>query len=245
LISIFDLVMAQLNGSAIIRVEDLRQHFPMGEQVVRALDGVSLSVEEGEFFGISGPSGSGKSTLMYLLGGLDHPTEGRIWVAGQEITRLDEDQLAEYRRKTIGFVFQMFNLIPSMTALENVEFPMLFSDSTPGERRRKAIELLERVGLGERVNHRPTELSGGQQQRVAIARALVRDPAIVLADEPTGNLDSQSGGEVLNLLTALNREGRTIVIVSHDPQVVGKTGRSLQLHDGRIAGPPLEGENHA
>jgi putative ABC transport system ATP-binding protein len=237
--------MAQLNGSAIIRVEDLRQHFPMGEQVVRALDGVSLSVEEGEFFGISGPSGSGKSTLMYLLGGLDHPTEGRIWVAGQEITRLDEDQLAEYRRKTIGFVFQMFNLIPSMTALENVEFPMLFSDSTPGERRRKAIELLERVGLGERLNHRPTELSGGQQQRVAIARALVRDPAIVLADEPTGNLDSQSGGEVLHLLTALNREGRTIVIVSHDPQVVGKTARSLQLHDGRIVNPPLEGENHA
>jgi putative ABC transport system ATP-binding protein len=237
--------MADTNGSAIIRVEDLHQHFPMGEQVVRALDGINLSVEEGEFFGISGPSGSGKSTLMYLLGGLDHPTEGRIWVAGQELTGLDEDQLAEYRRKTIGFVFQMFNLIPSMTALENVEFPMLFSDSTPGERRRKAIELLERVGLGERLNHRPTELSGGQQQRVAIARALVRDPAIVLADEPTGNLDSQSGGEVLNLLTALNREGRTIVIVSHDPQVVAKTGRSLHLHDGRIVGPPTQGENHA
>jgi putative ABC transport system ATP-binding protein len=237
--------MTTPNGSAIIRVEDLRQHFPMGDQVVRALDGINLSVAEGEFFGISGPSGSGKSTLMYLLGGLDHPTEGRIWVAGQEITQLDEDQLAEYRRKTIGFVFQMFNLIPSMTALENVEFPMLFSDSTPAERRRSASELLERVGLGERLNHRPTELSGGQQQRVAIARALVRDPAIVLADEPTGNLDSQSGGEVLNLLTALNREGRTIVIVSHDPQVVGKTGRSLHLHDGRIVDPPPQGENHA
>jgi putative ABC transport system ATP-binding protein len=237
-----------MNPSALIRVEDLHQHFPMGEQVVRALDGVSLSVEQGEFFGISGPSGSGKSTLMYLLGGLDHPTEGRIWVAGQEITRLDEDQLAEYRRKMIGFVFQMFNLIPSMTALENVEFPLLFSESTPAERRRKAIELLERVGLGDRLGHRPTELSGGQQQRVAIARALVRDPSIVLADEPTGNLDSQSGGEVLNLLSDLNQEGRTIVIVSHDPQVVARTGRSLHLHDGRIAGqedPGTKGENHA
>src|SRR3990172_4184752 len=240
--------MGNMNGSALIRVEDLRQHFPMGEQVVRALDGISLSVEEGEFFGISGPSGSGKSTLMYLLGGLDHPTEGRIWVGDQEITRLDEDQLAEFRRKKIGFVFQMFNLIPSMTALENVEFPLLFSDSTPAERRRRAIELLERVGLGERLNHRPTELSGGQQQRVAIARALVRDPAIVLADEPTGNLDSQSGGDVLNLLSALNREGRTIVIVSHDPQVVAKAGRRLHLHDGRIVAqgsPRTEGENHA
>jgi len=240
--------MGNMNGSALIRVEDLRQHFPMGEQVVRALDGISLSVEEGEFFGISGPSGSGKSTLMYLLGGLDHPTEGRIWVGDQEITRLDEDQLAEFRRKKIGFVFQMFNLIPSMTALENVEFPLLFSDSTPAERRRRAIELLERVGLGERLNHRPTELSGGQQQRVAIARALVRDPAIVLADEPTGNLDSQSGGDVLNLLATLNREGRTIVIVSHDPQVVAKAGRSLHLHDGRIVAqgsPRTEGENHA
>jgi putative ABC transport system ATP-binding protein len=163
----------------LIRVEDLHRHFKMGRELVRALDGVSLILERGEFLGISGSSGSGKSTLMYLLGGLDRPTSGHIWVDGRDIARLDQDELAAYRQKMVGFIFQMFNLIPSLTALENVEYPMLFSGLPPQERRRRAIQGLTTVGLEERMGHRPTELSGGQQQRVAIARSLVNDPTII------------------------------------------------------------------
>jgi putative ABC transport system ATP-binding protein len=223
-------------GSAepFIEVTDLHRHFRMGREVVRALNGVSLTVQKGEFLGISGPSGSGKSTLLYLLGGLDRPTSGSIRVQGQEISGLDEDELAEYRREKIGFIFQMFNLMPTLTALENVEFPMFFSTVPPRERQQKSRQLLELVGLGERIDHRPTELSGGQQQRVAIARALVNDPAIILADEPTGNLDSRAGGEVMELLHELNRQGRTVIIVSHDPAVIAQTSRSIHLHDGCI-----------
>lgn len=206
----------------------------MGQEVVRALDGIDLEISQGEFVGVTGPSGSGKSTLMYLLGGLDHPTSGKIWFQDTDITGLDEDGLAAFRQETIGFVFQMFNLVPTMTSLENVEFPMLFSNSSPQERHDHASQLLDLVGLGDRLHHRPTELSGGQQQRVAIARALVNNPPLVLADEPTGNLDSYSGGEVIKVLEKLNQQGRTIIVVSHDPDVITGTRRSIRLHDGKV-----------
>jgi putative ABC transport system ATP-binding protein len=228
-----------MSRKSIIRVDNLRRHFKMGQELVQALDGVSLDVQEGELLGVTGPSGSGKSTLLYMLGGLDHPTSGRIWVNGEEISTLDEDGLAAYRQHTIGFIFQLFNLIPTMTALENVEFPLLFTKNSTQQRRKRATALLELVGLEERLNHRPTELSGGQQQRVAIARALVNDPPLILADEPTGNLDSHSGSEVMSVLIRLNQQGRTIVLVSHDPHVIGATRHSIRLHDGRI----MEEEN--
>jgi len=223
-----------MDHSPLIEATDLHRHFQMGRETVRALDGVSLTVRRGEFWGISGPSGSGKSTLLYLLGGLDHPTSGSIRVAGEEITALDDNGLAGFRQRSVGFVFQMFNLIPTMTALQNVEFPMLFARVPPAERRARARALLQRVGLEDRMTHRPTELSGGKQQRVAIARALVNSPAILLADEPTGNLDSRSGADVIRVLQELNAEGRTIVLVSHDPAVIAATGRHVRLHDGRI-----------
>lgn len=208
----------------------------MGNETVHALDGVNLTVKAGEFLGIMGPSGSGKSTLLYLLGGLDRPTAGHIWVRGQDITALDENRLAAYRRREVGFVFQTFNLISTMAALENVEFPMLFARIPPAKRRERARYLLELVGLADRMGHKPTELSGGQQQRVAIARAMVNDPTIILADEPTGNLDSRTGAEVLATLARLNQEqGRTIVVVSHDPAVMDFAGRCIHLLDGRIA----------
>jgi ABC-type antimicrobial peptide transport system, ATPase component len=199
-----------MNGKApLIRIEGLRREFPMGRETVHALDGVDLTVAEGEFLGVTGPSGSGKSTLLHLLGGLDRPTDGHIWVRGRDLTALDENELAAYRRREVGFVFQSFYLVPTMTALQNVEFPMYFARIPPAQRRERALYLLERVGLADRRNHRPTELSGGEQQRVAIARALANDPVLILADEPTGNLDSRTGAEVLRLLGELNAEGRT------------------------------------
>jgi phospholipid/cholesterol/gamma-HCH transport system ATP-binding protein len=230
--------MTTPNGSAIIRVEDLRQHFPMGDQVVRALDGINLSVAEGEFFGISGPSGSGKSTLMYLLGGLDHPTEGRIWVAGQEITQLDEDQLAEYRRKTIGFVFQMFNLIPSMTALENVEFPMReHLDVSDRLRREVATAKLEMVGLTAADGAKlPSQLSGGMTKRVALARALALDPEIVFLDEPTSGLDPIAASEFDALIKTLQGTlGLTVFMVTHDLESLYTiANRIAVLADGKV-----------
>ncbi|RLC55813.1 MAG: macrolide ABC transporter ATP-binding protein [Chloroflexota bacterium] len=223
----------------LIRTLDLHRDFQMGHVTVHALDGVSLTVEEGEFLGVMGPSGSGKSTLLHLLGGLDRPTAGHIWVRGQDITALDENELAAYRRQEVGFVFQAFNLISTMTALQNVEFPMLFARVPPAQRRERARYLLETVGLTDRMGHKPTELSGGEQQRVAIARALANDPAIILADEPTGNLDSHTGAEVMEALARLNREqGRTIIVVSHDPAVVAFAGQCIHLLDGRIADAP-------
>ena len=218
----------------LIQVEDLHRHFRMGSEIVRALNGVSFAVHGGEFFGVMGASGSGKSTLLYLLGGLDHPTSGRILVQGQEITALEENELAAYRRHTVGFVYQMFHLVPTMTALQNVEFPMIIARVPPRQRRRRARELLQLVGLGQRLHHKPIELSGGQRQRVAIARALANNPTIILADEPTGNLDSRAGQEVVQLLKQLTQEGRTVVIVSHDPEVIAQTDRYIRLHDGEI-----------
>ena len=230
--------------AANIHIQNLRRDFTMGDQVVHALDGVDLEVHEGDFLAVMGPSGSGKSTLLYLLGGLDRPTAGEIWVSERDIAQLDENALATYRGQEVGFIFQAFHLIPTMTALQNVEFPMIFNRTSPAERRARAVSLLERVGLADRMAHRPTELSGGQQQRVAIARALANDPRIILADEPTGNLDTHTGQEVLALLTRLNREeGRTIVIVSHDTSVTRFTTRDIHLLDGKVQNADGESAN--
>jgi putative ABC transport system ATP-binding protein len=219
----------------LIRTEDLHRDFQMGPTTVRALDGIYLRVEKGEFLGVMGPSGSGKSTLLHLIGGLDRPTAGQIWVGSNEIAAMDENELATYRRREVGFVFQAFNLVSTMTALQNVAFPMYFARVPTAQRKERARALLEAVGLTERVDHRPTELSGGEQQRVAIARALANNPTIIVADEPAGNLDSRTGAEVMSVLERLNREqGRTIIVVSHDPTVVDFVERSVHLLDGRV-----------
>ncbi len=217
-----------------VRIEDLYREFEMGGQVVRALAGLDLTIKRGEFLCVMGPSGSGKSTLLNLLGGLDRPSSGRIIVDGRDITTLDENSLAIYRRETVGFVFQSFNLVATMTALQNVEFPMVFSGALPVERHFRAQEALARVGLAHRVTHRPTELSGGEQQRVALARSLVNQPAMILADEPTGNLDTKTGAEIMALLAELNREGRTVIAVTHDPRITEYATRAIHLLDGRL-----------
>ncbi|MFO7537644.1 MAG: ABC transporter ATP-binding protein [Chloroflexota bacterium] len=217
-----------------IHISNLRKSFRMGRETVHALAGVDLMIEANTFWAVMGPSGSGKSTLLYLLGGLDRPTQGQIAVNGHSIDSLDENRLAIYRRHTVGFIFQSFNLIPSMTALENVAFPMRFAGISRRKRLARANELLTQVGLAERVNHRPTELSGGQQQRVAVARALVNNPQLILADEPTGNLDTASGTEILNLLADLHGNGRTVLVVTHDPRIATFASHTIQLLDGRI-----------
>ena len=227
--------MEKKQPTALIRIKSLRRNFTMGTETIHALDGITTTVQAGEFLAVLGPSGSGKSTLLYLLGGLDRPTDGEIWVQEREIGSLDENALAYYRRQEIGFVFQSFYLIPTMTARQNVEFPMIFAQRPPAERLARAEKLLSSVGLAERLEHKPTELSGGQQQRVAIARALANNPKIILADEPTGNLDTQTGAEILELLARLNQdEGRTVVAVSHDPAVAAHATRDLQLLDGKV-----------
>lgn len=224
-----------MKNRPLMRITDLHRDFQMGGEVVHALDGVTVRVEAGEFLAVMGPSGSGKSTLLYLVGGLDRPTGGEIEVNGRKISHLDENELAAYRREEVGFVFQSFHLVPTMTALENVEFPMRFARVPTDERRARAVELLEMVGLGHRMEHKPTELSGGQQQRVAVARALANDPAIILADEPTGNLDTQTGAEIMDLLVRLSQqEERTLLIVSHDPRVTDYATRSIHLLDGKL-----------
>jgi len=219
----------------LIRIQDLHRDFPMGHEIVHALDGVSLTVRAGEFLGVMGPSGSGKSTLLYLMGGLDRPTDGHIWVRDQDISALDENGLAVYRRRQVGFVFQTFNLISTMGALENVEFPMLFARVSPAQRRERARYLLELMGLADRMGHKPTELSGGQQQRVALARALVNDPSIILADEPTGNLDLNTGREIIDLLRQMNDEaGVTIITATHDTKMLSASDRVVWIRDGQV-----------
>jgi putative ABC transport system ATP-binding protein len=218
----------------IIHITGLQRWFRMGREVVKALDGVDLSIGRGEFVALTGPSGSGKSTLLYLLGGLDRPTSGSIVVDGAELGAMDEHALAEFRRTKIGFVFQQFNLIPTMTASQNVQFPMVFAGVNSAQRNNRALKLLKDVGLGNRAGHKPTELSGGQQQRVAIARALVNNPQIILADEPTGNLDSKVGAEIIALFKQLHAQGRTIILVSHDPGVIEQVPRVYRMRDGVI-----------
>ncbi len=217
-----------------ISIVGLRKTYKMGSVEVRALDGVDLEIEANTFCVVMGPSGSGKSTLLHLIGGLDRPTEGQIMVAGQQIDALDENALAVFRLITVGFIFQSFNLLPSMTAAENVSFPLRFSRAQRADRRTRAIEVLNRVGLGDRALHRPTELSGGQQQRVAIARALVNNPQLILADEPTGNLDTASGASIMQLLSELHQSGRTVIVVTHDPRMAQVATRIVHLLDGRI-----------
>jgi putative ABC transport system ATP-binding protein len=216
-----------------IRLLGLKKHFQMGTTVVRAVDGLTLEAAPNTLTVIMGPSGSGKSTLLYLLGGLDRPTEGSIEVGGQRIDTLDENALAHFRRRTVGFIFQSFNLIQNMTALENVAFPMQFAGIGARERHERSTDALERVGLQDRMVHRPSELSGGQQQRVAIARALVNDPALILADEPTGNLDTSSGMSIMQLLSDLHTSGRTVVVVTHDPRMAHFASDCIYLLDGQ------------
>jgi putative ABC transport system ATP-binding protein len=219
-----------------ISLRGLRKSFRMGRETIHALAGVDLDVHARTFWAVMGPSGSGKSTLLYLLGGLDRPTEGEIVVGGHSVNRLDENALAAYRRRLVGFIFQSFNLVPSMTAVENVAFPMRFAGIGRRQRLERAYELLQQVGLADRARHRPNELSGGQQQRVAVARALVNNPQLILADEPTGNLDTASGMSIMELLAALHAGGRTVLVVTHDPRITAFAGHSVHLLDGRIVG---------
>jgi putative ABC transport system ATP-binding protein len=217
----------------LVRTDRLTRRYVMGDTVLSALDGVTLSFEPGEVAAIVGRSGSGKSTLLQLLGGLDRPTSGEIFVRGKRLAESSEDELALYRRMDVGFIFQFFNLVPTLTALQNVELPLVLAGMPKAERRRRASELLERVGLGGRREHRPSQLSGGEQQRVAIARALIHDPPLLLADEPTGNLDSKTASEILDLLKTL--AGKTILVVTHDRGLADSfTRRTVELRDGKV-----------
>jgi putative ABC transport system ATP-binding protein len=216
----------------LIHLESITKVYGIGDGSVAALRDFSLTVESGESLAVMGPSGSGKSTLMNILGCLDTPTSGRYWFAGQDVSRLNETELAHVRNRRIGFVFQQFQLLPKLSAWRNVELPLLYRNVR--DRRSLALQALEQVGLANRVDHRPTQLSGGQQQRVAIARALVTDPDLILADEPTGNLDSASSRDVLAVLHELNEQGRTIVIITHDPEVAPVAKRTVHMRDGRL-----------
>lgn len=217
-----------------IKLEGLTKIYKMGDVSVTALKDVSLSIEKEEFVAIMGPSGSGKSTLMNIIGCLDKPTKGKYVLDGVSIQGLNDDELAAIRNKKIGFVFQAFNLLPRTTALKNVELPMMYAGIPVRERRKRAVELLEKVGLGDRIDHKPNELSGGQRQRVAIARALVNNPAIILADEPTGNLDTKSGEEIMDIFKNLNEEGVTIIIVTHEADIAQKAKRVVTFRDGMV-----------
>ena len=218
-----------------VETEDLAKYYRMGPYVIRALDGVNLRIRRGEYVSIMGPSGSGKTTLFNMIGGIDRPTRGTVFIDEVDISKLDAYELAWVRSRKIGYIFQTFNLIPVLTAVENVMLPMIFAGVPRRERLERARKLLERVGLGDRLYHRPSELSGGQQQRVAIARALANDPSIILADEPTGNLDLQTGLEIINLLRELNRErGVTVVTATHDLKMIDVSDRIVYLRDGKV-----------
>lgn len=227
-------MMDTMSNDVLVKTNGLTKLYTMGETTVTALDGVSLNIKRGSFTVVMGPSGSGKSTLLYLLGGLDWPTSGAITVGNDEIEKMDENMLAEFRRNRVGFIFQSFNLVSSMPAEENVGFPLRFAGVPRSDRRVRAQEALKKVGLSDRTTHRPTELSGGQQQRVAIARALINDPPLILADEPTGNLDTHSGYAIMKLLAELNRAGKTIIVVTHDARMRQFATDTIHLLDGRV-----------
>ncbi|MCB0216132.1 MAG: ABC transporter ATP-binding protein [Caldilineae bacterium] len=226
--------MSETLAEPLIRAQHVVKDFPLGIRKVRALADGDLDVYPGELVMVMGPSGSGKSTLLNLIGGLDRPSAGEILVDGRDIAHLDENALASFRREMIGFIFQSFNLVPTMTARQNVEFPMVFGGMPPAERRERAAVLLRQVGLGHRIDHRPLELSGGEQQRVAIARAMANRPRVLLCDEPTGNLDTRTGEEVLRILGALNAEGHTLLVVTHDPRLAAYCHRVVHMQDGRM-----------
>jgi putative ABC transport system ATP-binding protein len=219
---------------AMLELSDITKEYRVGEQTVRALDGISLRIESGEFTSIIGPSGSGKSTLLHLLGALDSPDSGSIRFQGEEIGALDEERQSEFRRHRVGFIFQFFNLLPTLTAWENVAIPKLLDGTGLRKAKPRALELLERVGLGDRAAHRPAELSGGQMQRVAVARALIMDPPLILADEPTGNLDSKTGAAILKLLGDIAGNGNSVVMVTHDMGAIEYCDRIITLRDGQI-----------
>jgi putative ABC transport system ATP-binding protein len=218
----------------VIRIRDLTRHYVMGTETVQALRGVSLDIARNEYVAIMGPSGSGKSTMMNMIGCLDTPTGGEYWLNGQEVSQLTDDQLARVRNKEIGFVFQTFNLLPRATSLHNVELPLVYAGVSAKDRRNRAAAALGRVGLGNRMDHRPNELSGGQRQRVAIARALVNEPSILLADEPTGNLDSTTSEEIMQVFSELHRQGQTIIMVTHEADIAAHAERTVVLRDGRV-----------
>jgi putative ABC transport system ATP-binding protein len=224
-----------INSGVVIKTEGLAKVYEMGAEQVHALRGVDVEIRKGEYVAIMGPSGSGKSTLMNLIGCLDSPSSGKYWLAGRLVSDLDDDELAYIRNKEIGFVFQTFNLLPRATALHNVELPLIYNGTPAAERIEKATKALERVDLLDRMNHKPNELSGGQRQRVAIARALVNSPSIVLADEPTGNLDSKTGEEIMALFENLYRQGNTIILVTHENDIAQHAHRIIHIRDGRIA----------
>lgn len=217
-----------------IELRQVSRHFQVGDQTVHALDHVDLAIESGEFISIMGPSGSGKSTLLNILGLLDRPTLGSYRLDGTDVAKLDDSRLADQRQQNIGFVFQSFHLIPRLNALENVELPMVLASVPMATRRERARQVLQSMGLGERLDHRPDQLSGGERQRVAIGRAIVMSPKVLLADEPTGNLDSQSSKEVIDILHRLNRDGLSLLVVTHDPEIGGQARRRLAMRDGRI-----------
>jgi len=226
---------------SLIEIRNISKIYHLGGEEIRALDDVSIDIEQGEFLSIIGPSGSGKSTLMHILGCLDSPSKGEIKMDGISIQNASSRELARLRNEKIGFVFQFFNLLPKLNVLQNVEVPMIYSAVRKRERRNRALDALKMVGLDARTRHRPSQLSGGQQQRVAIARALVNSPKIILADEPTGNLDSNTGEAILSLFKELSRQGRTVALVTHDPDIAALTPRRIEIRDGKVANPHEKG----
>lgn len=218
----------------VIKLENIKRFFKIGDVEVQALRGVNLTINKGEYVALMGPSGSGKSTLMNLLGCLDTPTAGKYWLNGQDVSQMDDDELAEIRNKEIGFVFQTFNLLPRSTAIDNVALPLVYAGYSRTERNKRALQTLESVGLADRTDHKPNELSGGQRQRVAIARALINNPSIILADEPTGNLDTKTSYEIMELMEKIHEQGNTVIIVTHEEDIARRAHRIIRLRDGVV-----------